>query len=80
MVGISRQCPFGADKAVQISRAVFFDKGAQPKLRQKNAKSPYKSGCQIFFRPGSFEFSLSENYNIAQRSMHTQPEKCVWMF
>ena len=30
MVAISRQCLFGADKAVQISRAVFFDKGTQP--------------------------------------------------
>ena len=35
MVGISRQCPFGADKAVQISRVVFFDKWAHPELRQK---------------------------------------------
>ena len=33
MVTISRQCPFGADKAVQISLAVFFDKRTQPELR-----------------------------------------------
>ena len=32
MVPISRQFPFGADKAVQISRAVSFDKGTQAKL------------------------------------------------
>ena len=29
---------FGADKAVQISQAVFFDKGTQPELRHKNCK------------------------------------------
>ena len=38
MVAISRQCPFGADKAMQISRAVFFDKGTQPELRCKKSK------------------------------------------
>ena len=32
MVAISSQYSFGADKAVKISQAVFFDKGAQPKL------------------------------------------------
>ena len=35
MAAISRQCPFGADKAVQISQALFFDKGTQPELRRK---------------------------------------------
>ena len=54
MVGISS--PFSADKAVRISRAGIFDKGTQPKLCRKKAKLPYKSGCQIFFMPGSFEF------------------------
>ena len=38
MVTISSQYFFGADKAVQISQAVFFDKGTQPKLRHKNCK------------------------------------------
>ena len=38
MVPISSQYSFGADKAVQISQAVFFDKGTQPKLRHKNCK------------------------------------------
>ena len=33
MVAISSQYSFGADKAVQISQAVFFDKGTQPKPR-----------------------------------------------
>ena len=38
MVVISRQYSFGADKAVQISQAVFFDKGTQPELGHKNCK------------------------------------------
>ena len=38
MVTISSQYFFGADKAVQISQAVFFDKGTQPELRHKNCK------------------------------------------
>ena len=38
MVLISSQYSFGADKVVQISQAVFFDKGTQPKLRHKNCK------------------------------------------
>ena len=38
MVAISGQYSFGADKAVQISQAVFFDKGTQPELRHKNCK------------------------------------------
>ena len=38
MVATSSQYPFGADKAVQISQALSFDKGTQPKLRRKNCK------------------------------------------
>ena len=38
MVAISSQYSYGADKAVQISQAVFFDKGTQPELRHKNCK------------------------------------------
>ena len=41
MVAISSQYSFGADKAVQISQTVFFDKGTQPELDTKTAKSPY---------------------------------------
>ena len=44
MVAISRQCFFGAEKAMRISWAIFFDKGTQPELRRKKSKSPYKSG------------------------------------
>ena len=51
MVAVSRQCPFGAGKPGGI-----FDKGTKPELRHKRVKSPYKSGCQIFIMPGSFEF------------------------
>ena len=81
MVAISRKCPFGSDKAVQISRAVFFDKGTQPELRRKKkTKSPYTSGYLFFFMPGSFGFKLSENCIIASQSMHMQPEKCVLKF
>ena len=35
MVAISSQYSFCADKAVQISQSVYFDKGIQPQLRQK---------------------------------------------
>ena len=38
MVAISSQYSFGADKAVQISQIVLFDKGTQPELRYKNCK------------------------------------------
>ena len=38
MVAISSQYCFGADKGVQISQAVFFDRGTQPELRRKNCK------------------------------------------
>ena len=38
MVAISSQYSFGADKGVQISQAVFLDKGTQPVLRHKNCK------------------------------------------
>ena len=38
MVAISSQYSFGADIGVQISQAVFFDKGTQPELRHKNCK------------------------------------------
>ena len=41
MVAISSQYSFGADKAVQISQAVFFIKGHNPNFDTKTAKSPY---------------------------------------
>ena len=37
MVAISSQYSFDADKAFQISQAVFYE-GTQPKLRHKNCK------------------------------------------
>ena len=72
MVPISSKYSFDADKAVQISQAVFFIKGHNPNFNTKTAKSPYKSGYQIFIMNGSFGFKLSENFNIALLSMHTQ--------
>ena len=41
MVAISSQYSFGADKAVQISQAVFLIKGHNPNLDTKTAKSSY---------------------------------------
>ena len=38
---ISSQYSFGADKAVQISQAVFLIKGHNPNVDTKTAKSPY---------------------------------------
>ena len=52
MVEISSQYSFGADKAVQISQAVFFYKGTQPELRHKNCKITllmlFCSKCSFF--------------------------------
>ena len=36
MVAISKQCPFGVDRAVQISRAIFLIKGHNPYFDAKN--------------------------------------------
>ena len=81
MIVISRHCPFGADNSVQIRQAVFFfRKVHNSNLDAKKVKSPFKSVYLIFFMPGSFGFKLSEDCNIALRSMHTQPEKCVLKF
>ena len=41
MVAVSSQYSFGADKAVQISQAVFLIKGHNPSFDTKTAKSPY---------------------------------------
>ena len=38
MVGISRQYPIGADKAVQISQAVSVDNGTQPEYLTQKSK------------------------------------------
>ena len=52
-------------------------KGDNPNTLNKKAKSPYKSGHQILILPGRFGFKLSENFNNAQRFIHTQLGKCV---
>ena len=41
MVAISSQYSFGADKAVQISQAVFLITGHNANFDTKTAKSPY---------------------------------------
>ena len=41
MVAISSQYSFSADRAVQISQAVFLIKGHNPNVDRKTAKSPY---------------------------------------
>ena len=70
---ISRQCPFGTDEAVQISRTSCCDKGAQPQYFNKKAKSPYKLGHQILIFPGCFGFKLSKNFN----KPHTTGKMCL---
>ena len=50
VVAISMKYPIGADKAVQISRAV------QPEYSTRKAAWPFYSGYQIFFMSGSFGF------------------------
>ena len=70
---ISSEHSFGANKAVQISQAVFFFiKGHNRNFDKKTAKSPYESGYQIFIMNGSFGFKLSEKFNIALLYTHTQ--------
>ena len=72
MVAISSQYSFSADKAVQISLVYFLIKGHNLNFDTKTVKSPYFSGYQIFIMNGSFGLKLSENFNIALLSMHTQ--------
>ena len=72
MVAISSQYSFDADKAVQISQAVFVDKGTQPELRHKNCKITLLIWISDLHYDRFFGFKLSENFNIAQLSMHTQ--------
>ena len=72
MVAISSHYSFGADNAVQISRLYFLIEGHNPNFDTKTAKSHYSSGYPIFIMSGSFGFKLSENFNIALLSLHTQ--------
>ena len=75
MLAISRQYSYGADKAVQISQPVYFDKGTQPELRHKNCKITLLIWIiiyQIFIMNGSFGFKLSEIFGIALLPILTQ--------
>ena len=71
MVAISSQYSFGADKAVQMSQAVFVDKGAQPELRHKNCKITLLIWISDLHYEWLLGFKLSEKFNIALLSMHT---------
>ena len=72
MIAISSQYSFGADKAVQISQAVFFDKGTQTKLRHKNCKITLLIWiCDLHYE-WLFWIQTFGNFNIALLSMHTQ--------
>ena len=72
MVAISSQYSFGADKAVQISQAVFFDKGTQPKPRHENCKIILLIWISDLHYEWLFGFKLWGNFNIAVLSMHTR--------
>ena len=80
IVAMSSKYSFDADKAVQISQAEFLLKGHNLNFDVKTAKSPYKSGHHIFFMKGFLMFKLSENFNIALLSMHTQHQLFVLKF
>ena len=74
MVVISRQQLPGADKAVQLRRSVFVDKGAQPELRHN------KSEIALSIRISDLHFAcappglkLSENVQYCLLSVYTQP-------
>ena len=53
MVEISRQHLPGADKAVQLRRSVFVDKGAQPELRHNKSKITLSITGRISDRPNA---------------------------
>ena len=61
MVVISRQYLSGADKAVQIRRSVFVDKGHNPNFDKTKSKSPYQSRHQIFLLHAPSGLNFSEN-------------------
>ena len=62
MVVIPRQYLSGADKAVQIRRSVFVDKGTHPNFDTTKSKLPYQSGYQILLLHSPPGIKLSENF------------------
>ena len=68
MAVISRQSLSVADKAVQIRRSVFVDKGHNPNFDKIKSKSPNQSGYQVFLLHAPPGLKLSENvqccYNL----------------
>ena len=80
MVVIPSQFFFGADKAVQISQAVFFDKEHNLELWHKNCKITLLIWMSDLHYDDSFGFKHSEIFNIALLSMHTQQIFLSWSF
>ena len=81
MVAISSQYSFGADKAVQISQSVFFDKGIQPELRHKKCKIT----LLIWISDLHYEWlfwiqTFGKKINIALLTMRTQQIFLSWSF
>ena len=60
MVVVSRQYLSGADKAVQIRRSVFVDKGAQSQLRQN------KIEIAISIRISDLPFACSSGLKLSE--------------
>ena len=72
MVAITSQYSFDADKAVQISKAVFFDKGTQPELQHKKCKITLLIWISDLHFEWLFWIQTFGNFNTALLSMHTQ--------
>ena len=72
MVAISSQYSFGADKAVQISQAVFCDKETQPELRHKNCKITLLIWMSDLHFEWLFLRSNCRKISFALLSMNTQ--------
>ena len=77
MIAISRQYPFVADKAVQVSWVVFLIKGHNSNFAMKSKIAELIRISDRLYA-STFVFKHSENCNIALCSMHTQPPKSVF--
>ena len=78
IVAISRQYPFGPDKAVQISRTACCDKGTQPQYFKQKSKITLLIRTSDLNIVWLFWFqTFPENFNNALRFNPTQLEKYV---
>ena len=55
-------------KQSRYGKLQWLIKGHNPNFDTTKAKLPYRSESQILFMPGSFEFKLTEVFNIALHS------------